>query len=151
MVKENGKPDQANNSHEIFIGDWCFKPDHCTLERGGNRIELRPKESDFLVYLTDHAGEVISHDDIITHVWHGVIVSEDSVYHAISQLRKAFSEEDSKEFIHTIPKRGYSLIASVRKENYSYKHDNTPPIISANRMGMMILFLSIIAIMLINL
>lgn len=116
MANENSKLDQGNNSREIFIGDWCFNPDHCVLRRGDKSVVLRPKDSDLLVYLAGHAGEVISLDDIITHVWHGIIVSEDSVYHAISQLRKAFAEEeDSTEYIHTISKKGYSLIAPVSR------------------------------------
>lgn len=116
MAKENSELDQGVNSRDIFIGEWCFNPNHCTLKRDYIILELRPKDSDLLVYLADNAGEVISLDDIINHVWNGVIVSEDSVYHAISQLRKALAvEDDSTEYIRTIAKKGYSLVAPVNE------------------------------------
>ena len=47
-------------------------------------------------------------------VWKGVVVSDGSVYLAISQLRKALDDPDSgASCIETVPKRGYRLTVPV--------------------------------------
>ncbi len=60
------------------------------------------------------AGTVASVEDLMSTVWKGVVVSDGSVYLAISQLRQALDDPDSgASYIETVPKRGYRLTVPV--------------------------------------
>ena len=41
-----------------------------------------------LLCLAEHAGEVVSIDDLLDQVWSGVTVTPDSVYQAVASLRE---------------------------------------------------------------
>lgn len=69
---------------------------------------------DLLVYLAQNDGNVVNTDDIITKVWAGVAVTNDSLYFSMSQLRKALDDGDGEaSIIETLPKRGYRLMVPV--------------------------------------
>ena len=67
-----------------------------------------------LLDLAEHAGEVVSIDDLLDRVWSGVTVTPDSVYQAVASLRRVM-EDDPKEprYIATVPRLGYRLTAAV--------------------------------------
>ena len=67
-----------------------------------------------LTCLAEHAGEVVSIDDLLHLVWPDVIVSPDSVYQAVASLRRLLGD-DSKEptYIETVPRLGYRMVAMV--------------------------------------
>jgi DNA-binding winged helix-turn-helix (wHTH) protein len=67
-----------------------------------------------LVCLAEHAGEVVSIDDLLTQVWPDVTVSPDSVYQAVTSLRRALGDDTKQPaYIATVPRLGYRLIAPV--------------------------------------
>ena len=67
-----------------------------------------------LVCLAEHAGEVVSIDDLLSQVWSGVSVTPDSVYQAVASLRRLLGD-DSKHptYIATVPRLGYRMVATV--------------------------------------
>lgn len=67
-----------------------------------------------LLCLAEHAGEVVSIDDLLNQVWVGVTVSPDSVYQAVASLRRLLGD-DPKEptYVATVPRLGYRMVASV--------------------------------------
>jgi TolB-like protein/Flp pilus assembly protein TadD len=68
-----------------------------------------------LVYLANHADEVVLKERLLQAVWPDTFVGDAVVTHAISELRKAFGDSAEKpHVIQTIPRKGYRLIASVR-------------------------------------
>lgn len=72
---------------------------------------------DVLNYLAENAGQVVSHDELLKHFWHGSFPSDHAVHKAIAELRSALGDDaHHPSYIRTIPKRGYSLIAKVRLE-----------------------------------
>lgn len=102
------------NGKKYQVGDWLVEPDSGRIVRDGASAVLRAGLMDVLIYLAESAGMVVSNDDIMEGPWNGVIVSDSSVYRAISDLRKALGEGDqSQTYIETIPKRGYRLVALV--------------------------------------
>jgi len=70
-----------------------------------------------LVYLVEHAGEIISREQLEQEVWQGTIVTYEALTVTINKIRSAL-EDDPKnpDHIETLPKRGYRLIAPI-KEN----------------------------------
>lgn len=67
-----------------------------------------------LCRLADQSNAVVNRDELISYLWPRVIVNENSLTRAVSDLRKAlrYEPDDSVE-IKTVPKRGYSLIAVI--------------------------------------
>jgi TolB-like protein/DNA-binding winged helix-turn-helix (wHTH) protein len=98
-------------SHDLQIGPWTVRPALNVLERGGETVRIEPRAMDVLVFLARHRGEVFSVDQLIAAVWNGAVVTDNSVYIAISQLRQALAGPEEASYIETIPKRGYRLTA----------------------------------------
>ena len=67
-----------------------------------------------LMCLAEHAGEVVSIDDLLGQVWSGVSVSPDSVYQAVTSLRRQLGDDPKQPtYIETIPRLGYRMVAKV--------------------------------------
>ncbi len=98
------------------FGPWTISPALNLLERGTRSIRIEPRAMDVLVLLARRDGAVVSVDELIASVWKGVIVTDGSVYLAISQLRQALDDPaDGMQYIETIPKRGYRLTVPVER------------------------------------
>ncbi len=99
---------------EFRLGDWLVQPELNQCVCGGKRVQIEPKVMDLLVYLAEHAGDVLHKERIIQAVWPNTFVSDEALTYSISELRKALSDDPkSPTVIQTIPRRGYRLIAPV--------------------------------------
>ena len=102
----------------FFIGDWKVSPTEGLLLRGDDVVHLEPKAMELLVYLAQRQGEVVAREDIEKDVWGGTLVSYDSITSTVIKLRKALQDNAREpDYIATIPKRGYELIASVGEQD----------------------------------
>ena len=67
-----------------------------------------------LLCLAEHAGEVVSIDELLNHVWSGVFVNQDSVYQAVASLRRLLGDDPKQPtYIATVPRLGYRMVATV--------------------------------------
>ena len=109
-------PDSLINLKEgFYIANWYIDPSASIILCDDQQVHLEPKVMDLLVYLAQQPGHVYSRDDLLQNVWHGVIVSDEALTNAIIKIRKAFNDSARHpEFIETLPKRGYRLIAQVK-------------------------------------
>src|ERR1700726_1731999 len=84
------------------------------ITRDGRAVKLEPRAMRVLVCLAEHAGQVVTVDQLLDSVWKDVVVTPDSVYQAVGALRKALGD-DSKEptYIANVVRRGYRLVAPV--------------------------------------
>src|SRR5690606_22670737 len=86
-----------------------------TLYRRGEPLPLPSRAFDTLVYLIEHRHRCVRKDEIIGTIWHDVVVTDDSLIHAISVLRRALGDERHQpKFIQTVPRRGYRFVADVK-------------------------------------
>lgn len=107
---------QSKNT--FFIKDWWVSPDEGLLKKGDDVVHLEPKTMEMLVYFAARQGEVITRDEFEKEVWHGALIGYDAITGTVIKLRKALQDNArNPDFIATIPKRGYQLIASVRYED----------------------------------
>lgn len=98
----------------LKVGPWTVKGDLGRLENADVSVHLKPKVMELLICLAQHAGQVLTKDELLETVWEGTFVSDNVLMNAISELRKALQDNAKQpEYIATIPKRGYRLIASV--------------------------------------
>lgn len=67
-----------------------------------------------LLCLAEHAGEVVSIDDLLNQVWSDVNVTQDSVYQAVTSLRRLLGDDPKQpSYISTVPRLGYRMVAKV--------------------------------------
>lgn len=74
----------------------------------GSRTVLRAKTLALLNLLLEHAGQLLSQDEILDRVWPNVTVAPASVTQCISELRHALGATDA-DILKTLPRRGYVL------------------------------------------
>nr|WP_323137526.1 winged helix-turn-helix domain-containing protein [Dyella subtropica] len=69
---------------------------------------------DVLVALCGQAGQPLSADELLKRCWGSVIVGENQVHKAITQLRRALGDSASQpSYIENVRKRGYRTVAPV--------------------------------------
>ena len=90
----------------------------CLWRRGDTgheaRILLAPKTFAVLAYLVEHAGRLVTHDELLEAVWPDSVVEPQAVKRHVLAVRSALGDRPKNSlFIETIPKRGYRFIAPV--------------------------------------
>jgi len=109
-------------SHELWIDDWWVEPDLNRITKADKLIPVEPKVIEVLLCLANHAGEVLSKEEIIRVVWPDTFVSDEVLTYSISELRKAFGDDaKNPHIIQTIQRRGYRLIAPVTQQGPAVK------------------------------
>ena len=86
-----------------------------SLARGSDEIALRPKSFAMLLYLLEHAGRLVSREELLDAVWPGVVVTDDSVAQCLIELRRALGD-DKRTMIRTVPRRGLIFDVPVQVE-----------------------------------
>ncbi|RPJ81152.1 MAG: transcriptional regulator, partial [Acidobacteria bacterium] len=105
----------ASPAHGAFsLGDWLVEPSLNRLTRADEVRHLRSRLMDLLVYLAQHAGRVVTKDQLLEDVWHQRFVAESVLSRSVAELRQLLGDEARHpRVIETIPKRGYRLVATV--------------------------------------
>lgn len=98
----------------LLIGDWRVDRAAGEISRNGETIRLEFRTMRLLMCLAEHAGQVVSIDDLLSQVWPEVAVSQDSVYQAITSLRRQLGDDPKQPtYIATVPRLGYRMVAKV--------------------------------------
>ncbi|HMD39761.1 MAG TPA: winged helix-turn-helix domain-containing protein [Candidatus Acidoferrum sp.] len=100
------------------FGLFEFDAANRELRRDGVLVRLQAQPSQVLECLIQHAGEVVSREELQRAVWgDGTFVDFDrGLNFAMAQIRSALGDEVSEpRFIRTIPKRGYQFIAPIER------------------------------------
>ena len=88
-----------------------------SIEGPAGKFAMEPKVMDLLQALIDNAGEVVSRQALLDKVWAENFGGDESLSRAVSLLRRAFGEvRGGNQYIETVPKRGYRLVAKVDVE-----------------------------------
>jgi serine/threonine protein kinase len=102
--------------HFYSFGPFRLDPGDGLLTLEGKPVPLAPKAFEALLMLVENAGHAVDKDDLMRRLWPGTFVEEANVAKQVSLLRKILSEAtNGREYIETIPKRGYRFVVEVRK------------------------------------
>lgn len=94
------------------LGDWRVRPAEGLISGPDGDRHVEPKVMDVLLCLSERAGEVVSHDTLIREVWADRALSDEPLFRCIAELRRSLGDSaDSPQYIKTVRKRGYRLIA----------------------------------------
>jgi len=111
----------------FWLDGWYIDPVAGSLQREGAEVRLEPKVMTVLLVLVEHAGEIVSREELEKLAWPGVVVGYDALASSIIKLRKALGDDSRQpRFIETVPKRGYRLIASIREGLEGEGPENQP-------------------------
>jgi TolB-like protein/DNA-binding winged helix-turn-helix (wHTH) protein/tetratricopeptide (TPR) repeat protein len=93
------------------------------LRKDGAKIKLQDKPLQLLLLLLDHAGEIVSRDEVRAALWPaGMFVDFDANSKTIlMKLRQALGDlAENPIFVETIPRHGYRFIAPVIRVDSSH-------------------------------
>jgi DNA-binding winged helix-turn-helix (wHTH) protein len=104
----------ADENTPFTVGDWRVEPELNRIVRGEEIVKIDPRNMQVLQLLASRPGQVIAQSEIETTVWSDVIVTPNSVYQSVAQLRRALGDDKAKpRYIETISRKGYRLVAKV--------------------------------------
>ena len=99
---------------DFRVGSWLALPTLNLIRDGGTERHLEPQVMDLLAFLVTTGGRVVSKVEIIDAVWEGRFIAEATLTRSMADLRRALGDNQRcPQFIETIPKRGYRLVAPV--------------------------------------
>ncbi len=83
---------------------WC----------GERRLPLMPRAFAVLRHLVDHAGRLVTKEELLTRVWRDAIVSDAALTTCIRDLRRALGDSsDTPRYIETVHRRGFRFIGPI--------------------------------------
>src|SRR4029453_11793365 len=82
------------------------------LRGPSGQVDVRRKSFDVLRYLVEHAGRVVTKEELINAVWPDVTVGDESLTPCISEGRAALGQANQL-IIKTVPRRGYLMDVSM--------------------------------------
>lgn len=104
----------TSNYERIRFNDFVFDFQRGSLTCRGQEIALRPKTYEVLRYLVSNSGRLVPKDELMKAVWPEVIVTDDSLFQCIAELRRAL-EGEGQRLITTIQRRGYRFEADLSR------------------------------------
>jgi len=87
------------------------------LRKRGLRVRLQQQPFQVLALLIEHAGEVVSREDLQKAVWPAdtFVDFDHGLNKTINKIREAIGDSaESPRFVETVARRGYRFIADVR-------------------------------------
>jgi len=117
-------PEQA-----VHFGPYRVYPGQRLVMEAGQPLRLGRRAMDILLILLEHAGNVVSKQQLIAGVWPNSVVEDINLRVHMAALRKALGEgQAGQRYIVTVAQRGYSFVAP-----YTREQAEQPPSHVANR------------------
>ncbi len=105
-------PSKHLDGMPFTICGWQFDPAARSVCKDQATTRLSPRAMKLIELLSQHAGQVVQRETLLDEIWPNVVVSDESLTQAVSEVRRAFGSE-GKRLIETISKSGYRLNAQA--------------------------------------
>jgi DNA-binding winged helix-turn-helix (wHTH) protein/tetratricopeptide (TPR) repeat protein len=98
----------------LRVGRWHVDAATDSIALEGTVKKLEPRTMRLLLVLGSQPGKVFSSEELLDSVWPGVVVTGQSLYQAIGELRAALrADTQFAEYVATVPRKGYRLVVPV--------------------------------------
>ncbi|QUI71522.1 winged helix-turn-helix domain-containing protein [Pseudoalteromonas sp. M8] len=100
----------------LLLGNWLVVPklNQIVEYPTGREYTVTPKVMKLLLVLVDAKPEPLSIENLVELVWHPKVVSDNSVYQAVAQLRKILNTDPQyEEYIERISAQGYRIHPNI--------------------------------------
>ena len=100
---------KAENGNLLTMGSLVIDQDSFTVRKGGQLLNLTPSEYRLFLELVNHAGQVLTRDQLIERLWSvdEAFVDDNTLSVYIRRLREKLGEEDGTSCIKTVRGVGY--------------------------------------------
>lgn len=99
---------------DFVLGDWLVQPQRYRLVRDRVEVRLTERTLRALMRLVEASGALVERQDLFEAIWPDTLVSEDSLFRTIADLRQALGDDArNPDYIVTVRQSGYRLIAPV--------------------------------------
>jgi len=95
--------------------EFRLDPSERLLLCGDEPVHLQARAFDTLLMLVQNSRHLVQKEDLLKTVWTDSFVEENNLTQNIYALRKALNRANGKNYIETIPRRGYRFTAEVRE------------------------------------
>jgi pimeloyl-ACP methyl ester carboxylesterase/DNA-binding winged helix-turn-helix (wHTH) protein len=104
----------VSRTGEVFqFGPFRLERTERRLFRDAAVVPLTPKVFDLLCLLVEHAGHVLSKDEIMGRLWPDTAVEEANLVQSVSVLRRALGHSSQTPYIETVSRVGYRFAVAV--------------------------------------
>ena len=100
----------AHQRPTYVSGKWEVDLTRRELRAEGKHVPIGGRAFEIVEVLVLSAGHLVTKDELIDRVWHGVIVEENALQAQISAIRKSFGAD--RELLRTVSRRGYRLLGT---------------------------------------
>ncbi|WIE48245.1 winged helix-turn-helix domain-containing protein [Pseudomonas sp. GM17] len=108
-------PEQA-----VHFGPYRIYPGQRLILEAERPLRLGRRSMDILLILLEHAGEVVSKQQLIARVWPRSVVEDTNLRVHMAALRKALGDgQAGQRYIVTVAQRGYSFVAPFSLEPFA--------------------------------
>jgi DNA-binding winged helix-turn-helix (wHTH) protein/Tol biopolymer transport system component len=112
------------------FGEFELDVERRTLRRGEREIDLGVRAFGVIELLVKNPGRVVTRAELIDGVWRDVVVTDDSLARAISDLRTALGDDPAQpRYIRTVHRHGYLFIGEVNPLD----GETAPTVVEARR------------------
>ena len=88
----------------------------CSITRSGQEQHLRQQTFQVLLYLLERRQRLVTKEELIENVWHGIAVTDNALVQCIGDIRRTLGDDSRHpRFVRTFPKLGYHFIAAVQE------------------------------------
>jgi DNA-binding winged helix-turn-helix (wHTH) protein len=118
----------ASAECSFSFGRFRLLPGQQILLEDEKPVRLGSRALDILTMLVEHAGELVSKDELTARVWPGTFVEESSLRVHIAGLRRALGDGHAgSRYVANIPGRGYRFVARVAASEETGRAAPKPP------------------------
>ncbi|WHS58249.1 winged helix-turn-helix domain-containing protein [Pseudomonas sp. G2-4] len=101
----------------VHFGPYRVHPRQRLVLEAGQPLRLGRRAVEILLVLLEHAGQVVSKQQLIARVWPTSVVEDTNLRVHVAALRKALGDgQAGQRYIVTVAQRGYSFVAPVSLE-----------------------------------
>ena len=96
------------------------------LRRNGQELHLRQKTFQVLIYLLEKRERLVTKDELITQLWQGAAVTDNTLEQCLAEIRKVLGDDSRHpRFVKTVPRAGYRFIGEVAERS---REESSPAI-----------------------
>ncbi|RMO05192.1 putative ATPase [Pseudomonas cichorii] len=108
----------------VHFGPYRIYPQQRLVLDADRPVRLGSRALDILLVLIEHAGDTVSKQQLMAHVWPRTVVEDSNLRVHMAALRKALGDgQAGQRYIVTVAQRGYSFVAPIALQRVEHRPD----------------------------
>ncbi len=98
----------------FYFSTFTYDVNKKQLSHDGEAVEIPKKCHELLIYLLENSNALINREALIEHIWHGRVVTHNTIDQTILKLRRALNQTHAGEYIESVYGQGIRFLPVVR-------------------------------------